>query len=675
MGLFRPESNWVTPTALPDLRGRAVVALDTETKDEGLSTARGPGWAYGAGFVCGVSWAAEGSSGYVPIRHPDTDCTLGGNVSEWLKDLVSSGTRLVFHNASYDIGWLLMGLGVLLPASADDTQAMAVMLDETRMGNRPYSLDSVAAWQGVSGKDEKLLEDAAFAYGTTSKGRLWRLPARYVGPYAEQDAVTTLGLLHQMEGQLKAQDVWDAYRLECDLVPMVVEMRRRGIRIDLDHAYETQRRFAQTRDDILSEIGRNLAIGRAVTMKDVGSPQFMNKIFAAEAPHIRIPRTGGTQRYPTGQPSFSGEWMEAHEHWLPKALARAERYNEAATKFMSFVLDFSHKGRLHAEIHQFKGDSGGTRSYRLSYSNPPLQQMPSPDGGKAGKRSEGHSGLIGKAIRECFLPEKGELWVANDYMSQEPRLTVHFAGLCKVRGGDDIVRAYNENPRLDYHQWVADLTGLPRPKAKIINLGLAYGQGEASLAEDLGISREEAKKVLEKYHAEMPYLRGLKEICQRRAGDRGYIRLIDGARMHYNNWESGWIDSDERFAAIKAGFAMGPCSLEEAQARQKIPGHPWAAKRLRRAKTNDALNNLVQGSAARQTKMAMLECWKNGYVPLLQMHDDLNFSGGDRKVAEETAEIMRTVLKLQVPVLVDSEMGGSWGTAKLEWDAAAQKYL
>lgn len=655
LGLFRPESDWSPPTELPDLRGRPLVGLDTETRDDGLSTRRGPGWALGpAGHLCGISWSAEGTRGYVPLRHPDTECWDLDTVRRWLGDLVRSGTRIVFHNASYDLGWMLAEMGIQPPDPdcLDDTSCMAYMLDESLPR---YSLDAVCSWQGVPGKDEALLKTAAEALGITDhRAEMWKLPARYVGPYAEQDAESTRLLVGQMEPQLRAQEVWDAYRLEIDLVEVVMRMRLRGIRVDVDAAIRVRDDFRRQAEEAVADLSRHAEIGRRLTLDDVMSPVFLEQLFLRE--QVPFPRTPKSNKG-----SFSDDWMAAHEHWLPRAVSRARRMRDAADKFVdNYILGHLHRGRIHAEVHQWRSEDGGTRSQRFSYSAPPLQQMPSTE----------KSPDLGIPIRTTLLPERDCLCGSHDYSQQEPRLTVHFAAVCRCRGSDAAVARYVDDPRTDYHTMVAQMTGKPRPIAKILNLGMTYGKGKRSLAAELNMSLEQAEELLQDYHARLPFIRALEEYAKERAAVRGYIRLLDGARMRYNQWDAGWIDYERKMVAERAGYRTAPCSREEAEARQDQEGHPWRGRRLQRADTRKALNNLVQGSAARQTKLAMRACWRAGHLPMLQMHDELVFSHTEERQGQEVAEIMRSVVRLRVPMVVDSEYGRSWGAAKKPWAEA-----
>jgi DNA polymerase I-like protein with 3'-5' exonuclease and polymerase domains len=325
----------------------------------------------------------------------------------------------------------------------------------------------------------------------------------------------------------------------------------------------------------------------------------------------------------------------------------------------TYILEHLHMGRLHPEIHQVRDEDGGTRTYRFSYSDPPLQQMTSPD------KNPG----IGNRIRGVFLPEPGEVWCCHDYSQQEPKLTVHFSSLCGVRGGDEAVAYYkSRDGKVNFHRMVEEMTGVPYAKAKILDLGMFYGMGRDKLAASLGISVTEAEVILKTFHAKVPFVKGLSEYCSSLAERRGYIKLLDGARCRFTRFEPRWRDR-----ALEKGWAqeqgkdgdrlLAPCSETEARRRVRDPDHPWQGG-IRRAFTQKAMNALVQGSAARQTKLSMRALWQGGIVPMLQMHDDLNFSDLDQSRQDRVAEIMSDAVRLRVKTAVDSEYGKTWGTAK-----------
>lgn len=652
--LFLPESNWQAPTELPRLEEiGATVAIDTEERDDGLSSGRGPGWPYKAGYVCGVSlaWRRGGDvlPVYLPVNHPDTACLPHDRVGTWLKELFASDRRFVFHNAPYDLGWLRAEWDVQPPVNVDDTTAEAVMLDENR---ESYELDAICKWLGLQGKNEELLRIAGNAYGWHTrkdvKKNLWRMPGRFVGPYAEDDAAQTLQAHEIMKPKLEEYGVHKAYQLECDLIPMVLEMRWRGIRVDLDAAERAIKQLRIERDELLSQLSHHL--GRKAEIGHMRQAKWLMQ--AHDEQGIRYPMTASGKQGSFDSGSRSG-WMQKHSHWLPQTVARVRKLEDAASKFVQgYIIDYAHRGRLHASVNQFRnedeysGSVRGTRSHRFSYSDPPLQQMPERDP------------ELGPLIRGLFLPNEGELWGAHDYSQQEYRLIVHAAALLKCTRVDEAVRAYHDDPKTDFHAFVSDMTGLDRKPAKDCNFGKAFGAGVPKFAQMIGKTEDEAREIYQQYDREMPFVSEAARACDRLAAQRGFIRLLDGARCNFDLWELAGKERRGR-----------PLPLD--QARDLYGPH----ERLRRAFTHKAFNRYVQGSAARQTKMAMRECWRAGVVPLLQMHDELSCSHGTHAEGEQVAEIMRTVVQLRVPVQVDSEYGTSWGAAKNSWENALQTFV
>ena len=635
--LLTPDSDWSPPTELPDLRKHARVALDLETRDLGLAAGRGPSWPMRQGHVCGFGVAWRGGEAYYPLRHPDTaDQFEPDQVKRWLADHWKAGVRFAFQNAPYDLGWIRADLGLPPPDGAliDDTTAMATIVDENRLS---YDLNSLCEWMGVPGKDETLLREAATAYDVDPKAGMWQLPARFVGPYGGQDPRATLDLADALDKRIDEEGTRAAYRLECDLIPMTHEMRWRGIRVDLDAAERARDDLFRRRDEVLRELTDKL--NHRVGMAEIRSNAFMCR--AHDEHKIRYPRT------PTGMGSFSKSWMAKHEHWLPRLACKAEQLENAAHKFLQgFILDFAHNGRIHASINQFRSDDGGTRSHRFSYSDPPLQQMPSRDE------------ELFELIRGAFLAERGEWWLAADYSQQEYRLIVHFAELLKCTRAHEAGDKYRDDPRTDFHSMVAEMTGLERKPAKDSNFAKAFGAGVKKFASMIGKSEDEAKEIYDQYDEKMPFVSELAQRCQNLADRRGWIRLIDGARSHFDLWEP----RDRNLHFDEFGKYLGARGLDAAKKVER-----WQGARLRRAYTHKAMNRLIQGSAARQTKMAMRECWRDGLVPLIQMHDELGFSVSSEKQVTRVVEIMRDVVKLTVPMQVDPEVGLTWGLAKHAW--------
>jgi putative DNA primase/helicase len=650
------DTNWRAPAELPDLRNVPLIALDIETKDERLAAELGPGWPHRMGHICGVSTAWRTESGiaarYFPIRHPDSQCFDPAQVHQWVRDHIAAGVRFITQNGLYDWGWLRAEAGIVMPdgSQLEEIGALATLVDEDRLS---YSLDNLCKWRGLPGKDETLLLEGIEALGLHANKRrkikpqkyIWALPARYVGPYAEIDAVRTLELYESFDPVLDQEGTRDAYRLECDLLPMVHEMQRRGIRID-SAAAERNRDFLYVkRDALLAELSAKL--DARVGLEELNRKTWLVGTF--ERLGITYPRTK------KGNPSFQGGakgWMAAHPHWLPSLITRINRYHHAGFVFLqSHIIDHIVHGRIHASIHPHRNDGGdsdhGTKSFRFSYSDPPLQQMPSRDE------------EITPLIRSCFLPEAGHTWAKLDASQQEFRLVVHCAHKLGLAGAAAARDEYVDNPDADIHQYTADTTGLSRGDGKTFNFAKIYGAGVKRLAAQLGRPVEETAQLLEQYDTKMPFIGQLDRRCRDNARARGFIQVYD-RRRHFTHYAPAYAEWTK---------GCGPVEYDEALARTRDPHHPWHGKHIERVKTYTALNALIQGSAAVHTKKWMRDVWREmRFAPLLQMHDCLDCSVVTREQAEQIARLGEEAVKLTVPMPIDRQYGRTWADAGHTWD-------
>jgi DNA polymerase I-like protein with 3'-5' exonuclease and polymerase domains len=612
--MFPPKSNWSVPAVFPQFSETETIAVDLETYDPHLMTC-GPGWATGRGHVVGIGIATDNWHGYFPIRHEG-----GGNLDEalvlrWLKNTLSSEKReVIFHNSLYDVGWLRRE-GITVKGKILDTIVAAPLVNENRYS---YSLDNLGEFYCNEKKDESLLQDAALAFGVNPKSEMYKLHAKYVGPYGEQDAVLTLRLWKKLKLEIAEQNLEKILDMECRLIPLLLEMRWRGVRVDEEKADSVSKALSLQEQKIMVEIKRQY--GDEVNLWANASLQ---SIF--EKNKIWFPRTA------KGMPSFQKDWLEGHDHELPQLIVKARKLNKARTTFIDkMIKDHCFNGRIHAEAHAMRNDRGGTVSGRFSYSNPNLQQVPARDP------------EIGNLIRSLFIPEEGCQWGVFDYSQQEPRLTVHYADQMNLNGAENAVSQYRDD-NADFHQIVADMAKIPRKQAKTINLGLSYGMGKEKLIKELGLDDTEAENLFQQYHANVPFIRALQDQCARVAMDRGFIKTFAGRRCRFDLWESRY----ERTL---------PLPLEEAKEKY--------GDNLKRSYTYKALNRLIQGSAADMTKLAMLGLWEEGIVPHLQVHDEVDISIENTEQANTVARIMETCVELAVPLLVDMELGTSWGETK-----------
>ena len=616
--LFQPPSEWVPPERLPDLSDAKQIAIDLETRDIGLNTGIGPGWAVNKGYVIGVAIAVEGWCGYFPLRHEG-----GGNLDEkvfvrQLKKILELPCDKIFHNAIYDVGWLHQ-MGLKVHGRIIDTMIAGPIVNE----NSPmrFSLDELGKKYVGEKKSQSALYDAAKSWGVNAKTEMWKLPPMYVGPYAEQDAALTLKLWDILKREIIRQDLLDVFKLETDLFPVLFEMKKKGVRVDVDHAERTKKTLFTTEKKILKKIheATNIHV-------DIWTPTSVAKAFDAEGiSYERTPKSG--------QPKFDKDFLSNHASPIARMVVEAREINKARTTFIDSILKHENGGRIFAEINQMKNEQGGTISGRLSMQNPNLQQIPA-------RNKE-----IGPMIRRLFIPEEGQRWGCFDYSQQEPRLLVHYASITNLEGADQLVEGYNSGD-IDFHQTVADMAGIERKQAKTINLGMMYGMGKAKLANELNLTEFEAEELFSKYHTNVPFVRQLTKNAQKRAGDIGFIRTIKGRKCRFDLWEP---------LEFGAGF---PLPKEEAE--RKYGGFT----RIKRGWTYKALNRLIQGSAADQTKQAMVTLHQEGFLPLIQVHDELDLSFESPEEASKIREIMEHCIELKVPSVIDLEEGPSWGEAK-----------
>jgi DNA polymerase I-like protein with 3'-5' exonuclease and polymerase domains len=267
-------------------------------------------------------------------------------------------------------------------------------------------------------------------------------------------------------------------------------------------------------------------------------------------------------------------------------------------------------------------------------SNPNLQQVPA-------RNKE-----FGPLIRSLFIPEQGYKWGSFDYSQQEPRMTVHYASSIGngYEGSNELVSAYHK-ASADFHQTVADLVGIERTQAKTIGLGLMYGMGKNRLATSLGVSKEEANLLISKYNRKVPFVRMLSDRCMQTANEKGVIRTKKGRKCRFDRWEP------KDFGLYTAE------TFENAVAK-------YGRDNIKRAFTYKALNRLIQGSSADQTKQAMLACHEAGYLPILQLHDELCFNIMSMADAARIKKTMENCIEFKVPFVVDTNLGESWGDIK-----------
>ena len=612
--MFSPPTEWLPPENFPDLSDHKEIAIDLETKDPDLRK-MGSGSVSKNGDVVGIAIAVEGWSGYYPIAHEG-----GGNMDRkkvlgWFQSVLKTPADKIFHNAMYDVCWI-RALGLSINGRIIDTMIASALVDENQMR---YDLNNCAKRYTGKSKNESDLYAAAKDWGIDAKAEMYKLPAIYVGAYAEKDAEITLELWKELQKEIYTQDIESIFSLETELFPCLVDMRFLGVRVDVQAAHKLKQELVEQEKQCLLEVGKETQVD-----VQIWAARSIAQVF--DKLKLDYDRTEKTQ-----SPSFTKNFLQNHPHPLVKLIAQAREINKAHTTFIDTILKHSYKGRIHAEINQLRSDNGGTVTGRFSYSNPNLQQIPA------------RNKDLGPRIRSLFIPEEGHTWGCFDYSQQEPRLVVHYAALQNLYGSGEVLDAYNDGDA-DFHSIVAEMADIPRSQAKTINLGLFYGMGKNKLQAELGISKDKSDSLFRQYHNKVPFVKQLMDNVMHRAQDSGKIRTLLGRLCRFHLWEPNQ-------------FGIHKALPHDAALAEHGPG-------IKRAYTYKALNKLIQGSAADMTKKAMLELYKEGIIPHIQVHDELDISVESPKHAQKIKSIMEDAVKLEVPNKVDYESGVNWGTIK-----------
>lgn len=645
--LVEPSSTW-TPTPVSELPAWPVhgrVSVDVETREPSDFGKNGTGLRRtDDAYVVGVSFAIEdGGAYYLPIAHEGGGNLDPKHVWRYLQDQADrfQGT-IVGANLQYDLDWLAANDVVFAAAKwFKDVQVADPVIYEL---HHSYTLEAVLGRWGVPGKDESHLREAARAWGFSAsvKGNLWRLPASHVGAYAEQDAVGPLLALRRQEREIEEKELWSVWEMECRVLPILLGMRQKGVLIDQDQlAHVEAWSLAEARKEL--EVVR-YHTGRRIDPDELGDKgALLPALEEAGFSRSRFSLTaGGAKRLAAGlelRPvdyEVTAEALRLIDHPVADAILAAKKADKLRRTFCASIRRFlGADGRVHATFNQLKrqddgSDLDGTITGRLSLKAPNLHQQP-------------RRGEIGAMWRRIYVPEPGALWGKLDYSSQEPRIMVHAGVAQGLRGAAEFARRYREEPdTTDFHDMVTALAraggaDVTRDQCKIAGLARAYGAGLGKLAMQLGLPYAEETQadgrvflvpvglategIVNAIDAAVPFLSELQRLAKAVAARKGYITTAGGRRLHFPSKGAG-------------------------------NGYDFLHK---------AFNKYVQGTAADQTKLAMIAAVDAGYDIRLQVHDELDGNFESPEAASFCARLMETCLELQCVSRVDPAVGPSWG--------------
>jgi DNA polymerase I-like protein with 3'-5' exonuclease and polymerase domains len=607
------------------MSGVKVVSIDTETKDP-LLEEKGPGTFRKDGYPVGIAIASEAGSVYLPIAHAG-----GGNMDdvtaiEYVRDILKrDDIEVVGAHLLYDLEWLRV-LGIEVKGKLIDIQIAEALLDEEII--QGYSLEVISKKYLGVGKDEELLKEAASAYGIHPKKDLWQLPAKYVGAYAEGDVEKPLEIWKKQKALLTAQELMPVFEMECSLIPILLDMRFQGVRVDLEKASHYSKAWLKEEKEL-----------RYLLKQDIGWD--LNEWSGNQI--AKVCRQRGIQFTTTekGNPSFDKLFLKHSEDKFFKQIQTLRSLSLRRNTYVDeLIFGNEVNGRIHATFSAVRKDEGGTRTGRFSSSNPNLQQVPSAQRDK----------VYAPIIRSFFIPNEGEKWAKLDYSQQEPRILAHYAFIMKLRGADRIRATYIDDKRTDFYTLVAKTSGLERKPAKDLTLGICYGEGKDKIAKDLGVDIKKATQIRQVFDDANPFIKELSLMVMRRASEVGYIKTILGRHRHFDFWEPV-----NAFSLQETGINTIPVRGREA-GEKKWPNIP-----IKRAYAYKALNALIQGSAADMTKAAMIMIYKElKRIPLMQVHDELNYSVTDGIMATSCQYRMENCVETTVPILADLDLGPHW---------------
>jgi len=639
------SSTWRPPKDFPNLSAAKSIALDTETFDPELLEA-GPGWSRNKGHIVGVSLAVEDAAWYFPVRHKlNPELNLDPtNVFSWLNSVLNNNKPKIGANLAYDVGWLNQE-GVSIHGKLYDIQAAEALIDG---GKFTYSLESIAQQYLEEGKESnELYAWCARAYGGKADGKqranIYRAPVSLVGAYAEADARLPLAIFSKQWEIMEKDGLLRVFDLETRILPMLIAMRQRGVRINEAALVESRKELNGHIKEIQKVI--NQTAGFPV---NVNSAKDLKRI--CEKFDIPYEVTG------KGNPSFQATWLERQPHEILHWVREVRKLTKTVSTFIDGLQTKNVDGRIYTTFNALRSDSGGTITGRFSSSNPNLQNIPARD-----KK-------LGPLMRSIFIPDEFfPQWCKLDYSSIEFRCFAH-------RSQDPfLIEAYNRDPYTDFHAVVEKMVGgeLPRVAYKTFNFSRMYGGGVTTITAQMfkAFNAEERDEAVRKL-GYTPLTNTAEQLA------RLLITMYDERFPMVMNQLQKELKLADKTGEVRTQLGRRiTFDLKSHKQTQQGMSAELAAKLHgdERFGSYKALNYYNQGTSADIMKMGMVLAWEDGLfvpsrlgAPHLTVHDELDFSYHPdmRKDLDNLKIIMQEAIQLSVPIIVDEEFGTNWGNVK-----------
>jgi len=554
--------------------------------------------------LVGLSFSWKAHTGWyvpVPLERKEAEVVVG----RFKQVLEDARSLKVGQNIKYDL-IVLEGYGVHLAGPQFDTMLAHYLLQPELRHGMDYMAETVLGYRPVSiteligpkGKGQKSMRD---------------VPLEQVAAYATEDADITWQLYEAFAPRLKEDGLEELFKdMEMPLVRVLADMEMEGIRLDV----EALKVFSEELNEDILDLQKSIKEACGNIEFNIDSPKQLGDVL------FETLKIGGEKpkRTKTGQYQTSEDILTelVHAHTVVPMILDYRGLRKLKGTYVDTLPTMvdPRTGRLHTNYRQAVAATG-----RLSSEDPNLQNIPI--------RTE-----KGREIRKAFVPRDDQhRLLSADYSQIELRVIAHMSGDRNMqdafRHGLDIHAATAAKV---FNVDLTEVTREQRSRAKAVNFGIAYGQGAFGLSQNLGIPRTEAKQIIDDYFAQFPGVRGYMDEQVEFARKHGYIRTLFGRRRY-------------------------------------LPDITSANQTVRAQAERIAINAPMQGTAADIIKLAMVRIHDrllhDGLRSrlLLQVHDelvlDVQLEEADR-VQALVKELMENAIALDVPLVVDMNMGKNW---------------
>lgn len=563
-----------------------AVSMDTETTGTEALDAR----------LVGMSFAVEeGEAWYVPVVQDESI------VEEFRPFYECPDILKVGQNIKYDLQ-VLRNYGIRLAGPMADTMIAHYLLHPEMRHGMDYLAEAYLRYRTIpitdligSGKQQKSMAD---------------LSPEEIRVYACEDADITLRLHHLFLPQLKEQNLLPLFEdLEMPLVAVLAEMERNGVCLDTAALHETSGKFTRLMEDLEKEIH-----ALAGMEFNIASPKQVGEVL-----FDRLQITSKPKKTKTGQYVTSEDVLESlrSKHPIVEKILEHRGVKKLLGTYVDALplLINPHTGHIHTNFNQTITTTG-----RLSSSNPNLQNIPVRD-------------AMGKEVRKAFVSCPGDLFFSADYSQIELRIMAHLSQDANLidafMQGHDI---HTATAAKIFKKELSEVTADERRKAKTANFGIIYGISAFGLAERMGVSRTEAKQLIDEYFITYPGVKAYMDRSIAMAREEGFTTTLWQRRCYLP-------DINSHNATVR-GYAE-----------------------------RNAINAPIQGTAADIIKVAMVRIHKRMQAEgvqsrmILQVHDELNFSvkPNEKELVQRLViEEMQAAAQLRVPLIADCGWGDNW---------------